>query len=581
VAKRSLRSGLFAGGSLVTVLLLGIACSSSKSTTTSPAKDAGPSSSFTGSAVAGGLVPMVTEITHYTYVVQLPGTTTITVLDASNASLGKVTLAADATGGLLASYAGTDGSTASVDIGFVDLASGYSATRRLYSVSSEQMELNGLYGAGSIAQVDLASPSGDISSPSSPFIVPTEGFGDVIEMVGGAANAPPMTVTSWLTAATPELAASHAAVTVDAVTMDPNLIVALAKTIQAAQSTVTTSADNQLASDGIGQTSEALTNCDGFSSGDATVLSSWAACAYAVVTLDWQGFSAAAINGQVGAAGSCETFLNSISADDMEMASCIGMNVQDCGAQCAAVQGVAQPGEQLAMGVCQCNCDSSMCAASVAQACPQGGTSSCAGNTCQTHCNMTDAGPDAMQDSGADATQDSGADATQDSGADATQDSRADAMNDSAPDASPSGCTLTLSGGVTGTFSCMVTLAGGNGLSAFTLDSPMVAPWFTTISINQPEDPPTTGTWDTSNCNQGAVEVDAVPESEDDYEVCQCNDTSMCSAMNCDGVGTYTVNIATLSGGPILYEVHGTADATAVPDPGGSATGTVTIHAVF
>jgi hypothetical protein len=70
-----------------------------------------------------------------------------------------------------------------------------------------------------------------------------------------------------------------------------------------------------------------------------------------------------------------------------------------------------------------------------------------------------------------------------------------------------------------------------------------------------------------------------MPVSEDDYEVCQCNDSTQCGVANCM-MGTYTMNI-TVSGGPILFTAHGTLTASLVPDPGGTATGTVTLEATF
>lgn len=141
-------------------------------------------------------------------------------------------------------------------------------------------------------------------------------------------------------------------------------------------------------------------------------------------------------------------------------------------------------------------------------------------------------------------------------------------------------CTIVLEGSATGTYPCTVTVAAGNGTTAFTLDSSVMTPWFTTISINQMEDPPTVGTLTNSNCVNGGVEVNAPSPSTDDYEVCACNDSSKCSMMGCN-VGSYTVTLASVTGGPILYDVHGSASASLIADPGGSGTGTVTVTVTF
>ncbi len=244
-------------------ILVAAACSSSSPTKSSVSPDGG---NLTGTALAGAQVLASTSVTHYAYTISPTGVTTVTLLDANNATVGTVTLSRSSSGGAVASYVAADGSLASITSLAVGFGSGAAASpttmyQRIYSADAQQLEANVVTSntsGGALGTVELASPQG--SQPSSgPILAPTTGFNDVFVMSATTSTAQ---IERWEGAATPQLVAARAVNTLDPVTYDPNLFQALYKTIQAgvgAGSATATAAAN-----GIGQTVQADTSaaCD-------------------------------------------------------------------------------------------------------------------------------------------------------------------------------------------------------------------------------------------------------------------------------------------------------------------------------
>jgi hypothetical protein len=140
-------------------------------------------------------------------------------------------------------------------------------------------------------------------------------------------------------------------------------------------------------------------------------------------------------------------------------------------------------------------------------------------------------------------------------------------------------CTMTLSGAVSGTFTCAVgsvfSVADHSGGVSFSVASPAPLQAIT-ASITRPG-MVTTGTWTQGDAGASsglAVMQGGVPPP------------SWVASAGSQNMGSYTLNltaatvIATVNTGT-SYDVHGTLDATLPAEQGSGGTGSVMMHASF
>lgn len=584
--------------SLSALLLPVVAVLASASCSSTPSSSS-TLGALTGTAVAGALVQHATKVTHYTYTMQIPGTTTVTLLGADNGSLGTIALSSDSSGELVSSFTGTDGSTASVTASaIIPGTSGALVSRRVYSASSEQLELDVVSNSPtSISQVILSSPQGPATSPSTPTLATGTGFDNVLVLAGGPTPASPTDVQAWLKSAVPSFNGNTAVATVDAVSLDANLFAAFAATIQAATQTTGTMAQAQVpGQEKIARTSQALSlpDCDSFSSADKNVLKDWAECSKEFLSLatgvgPWSAIggyleangleagevAAAAIEDE-GVGDACEEFAESIPEDLEAFDQCINSNEHQCSLDCAKHQAAAVPGNQIVNGVCDCECSQTLCQDHAFVSCP-GGMGECENGDCIVYCRDTDAGADAMSDATSDASDagDAGdaSDASDDGGDDGG------GQGGGCPTAGAT-CVVTLTGSASGEYPCGAGLVGSAGDYAFTLDTrcpdPSVAPPWTVATGIDLNATPTSGTWTQSDSDiiQAAITVDQSCQGCTEDYAATVKEVSMADQ------GSYTLNV-TVTGSSPIFVVHGTLDGTLPPVPKSTGSGTVTVHATF
>ena len=403
---------------------VGSVASCSSSTPAAPSTDAG-SGALHGTATAGSGVLAATKVTHYTYSIAASGVTQVTLLDATSASLGMVTFSRNAGSDSVATYTGTDGSTATITTLAFALGDKSTLYRRIYAADGEQLEANVVSttqsGGGSY---ELASPQGTQPAGGA-YLAPTPGFGDVLLVKQGAVTASTTQVKAWESASTPHLLGSPAVATLDPVTWDSNLFKAMYKTVEAGVGSG--AAPASYAGTGLGQTRQADSPADcaaGFAV-EEDGASACLACGPAAVAVGGEALELGPLllvqlTELAGTASDCEACAEALLGPANAFLACAypQQSASECDSDCAASctsQGLP-PGKcsgnnmssflgappTITGGGCMCGvCDPASCQKQAADECGMRGVASvhCNGNLgsspgCAIACNNVDAGPD-------------------------------------------------------------------------------------------------------------------------------------------------------------------------------------------